>query len=85
MKNKVIKLASILAGMAISGQYIQADEQAVKPEIAESKELRESRLKWFREARFGMFIHWRVYAVPAGVYKGNDIIGLRNITLKPVL
>ncbi|RPI19787.1 MAG: glycosyl hydrolase, partial [Acidobacteria bacterium] len=27
---------------------------------------REARLKWWREARFGMFIHWGVYSVPAG-------------------
>ncbi len=28
-----------------------------------------ARMKWFHEARFGMFIHWGVYSVPAGVYK----------------
>ncbi|HEV8484027.1 MAG TPA: alpha-L-fucosidase, partial [Blastocatellia bacterium] len=26
---------------------------------------------WWREARFGMFIHWGLYAVPAGEYKGQ--------------
>ncbi|NDP19559.1 MAG: alpha-L-fucosidase [Paludibacter sp.] len=26
---------------------------------------REDRTKWFRDARFGMFIHWGVYAIPA--------------------
>jgi len=26
---------------------------------------RSARMKWFREARFGIFIHWGVYAVPA--------------------
>jgi len=31
------------------------------------------RMKWWREARFGMFIHWGVYAVPAGIYKGQKI------------
>lgn len=31
---------------------------------------RDERMKWWREARFGMFIHWGVYAVPAGTYKG---------------
>ena len=31
------------------------------------------RMKWWREARFGMFIHWGVYAVPAGMYKGQKI------------
>jgi alpha-L-fucosidase len=38
---------------------------------------RDARMKWWREARFGMFIHWGVYAVPAGEYKGQrfDHIG----------
>jgi alpha-L-fucosidase len=31
------------------------------------------RLQWWDEARFGMFIHWGVYAVPAGVYQGEEI------------
>src|ERR1041384_2459443 len=30
-----------------------------------------ARMKWGREARFGMFIHWGLYAVPAGEYKGQ--------------
>ena len=34
------------------------------------------RLKWWREARFGMFIHWGVYAVPAGIWKGKDVPGI---------
>ena len=25
----------------------------------------ERRMKWFLEARFGMFIHWGLYAIPA--------------------
>jgi alpha-L-fucosidase len=33
----------------------------------------DERMKWWREARFGMFIHWGVYAVPAGTYKGQKI------------
>ena len=31
------------------------------------------RLAWWREARFGMFIHWGLYAVAAGVWKGKRI------------
>lgn len=30
---------------------------------------REQRIEWWREARFGMFIHWGLYAIPAGVWK----------------
>ena len=34
---------------------------------------RDQRMKWWREARFGMFIHWGVYAVPAGTHNGQRI------------
>src|SRR5207247_10710246 len=37
---------------------------------------REKRLQWWREPRFGMFIHWGLYAVPAGEWKGKPIAGL---------
>ena len=42
----------------------------------ETKEQRDARMKWWREARFGMFIHWGIYSVPAGVYNGQPIGGL---------
>ena len=38
----------------------------------ESKEARDKRMQWWREARFGMFIHWGPYSVPGGVYNGNQ-------------
>src|SRR6266545_5824788 len=37
---------------------------------------REKRLEWFREAKYGMFIHWGLYAVPAGEWKGRRCLGL---------
>ena len=33
----------------------------------------EPALAWFREAKFGLFIHWGLYAVPAGEWKGQPI------------
>src|SRR5512138_2866208 len=42
---------------------------------AESAKAHEARMAWFREARFGMFIHWGVYSVPAGEYKENKNFG----------
>jgi alpha-L-fucosidase len=33
----------------------------------------DQRMEWWREARLGMFIHWGVYAVPAGTYNGQKI------------
>jgi alpha-L-fucosidase len=36
----------------------------------------EGRMEWFRAARFGMFIHWGLYAIPAGRWKGQSIAGI---------
>jgi len=41
----------------------------------ETKKQHDKRMAWWREARFGMFIHWGVYAVPAGQWQGEEIRG----------
>ena len=46
------------------------------PYANETPAQRDARMKWWREARFGMFIHWGVYSVPAGTYKGKQIAGI---------
>lgn len=33
-------------------------------------------MAWWRYAKFGMFIHWGVYSVPAGTYDGEKIDGI---------
>jgi alpha-L-fucosidase len=40
---------------------------------AESLEARTERMKWFNEARFGMFIHWGVYSEAAGEWNGKPV------------
>ena len=42
----------------------------------ESEDSKLERMKWWKEARFGMFIHWGLYAVPAGEYKGQRDEGI---------
>ena len=32
---------------------------------------KDKRMEWWRDARFGMFIHWGLYAVPAGQWNGK--------------
>ncbi|HOX27877.1 MAG TPA: alpha-L-fucosidase [bacterium] len=39
----------------------------------ESREARDERMAWWREARFGMFIHWGLYSVAAGKWNGIPI------------
>ena len=31
--------------------------------------------EWFKQAKFGMFIHWGLYSIPAGEWKGKRAEG----------
>jgi alpha-L-fucosidase len=42
---------------------------------AETTEQHDARMQWWRDARFGMFIHWGLYAVPAGEWEGKTDYG----------
>jgi len=47
----------------------QVIPKAPAPSIpAETPEQRHARMQWWREARFGLFIHWGLYAIPAGTW-----------------
>ncbi len=43
------------------------------PKNNESKIIRENALKEWKAMKFGLFIHWGVYSIPAGVWKGKQI------------
>ncbi|HAC79074.1 MAG TPA: hypothetical protein DCG06_02175 [Deltaproteobacteria bacterium] len=45
----------------------------VGPYATETEHERNERMSWWRDARFGLFIHWGVYAVPAGMHEGERI------------
>ena len=51
-------------------------QTTAKSALPETKQQHDERMKWWRDARFGMFIHWGVYSVPAGTYKGKQISGI---------
>ncbi len=42
----------------------------------ETEEEKDARMAWWDDAKFGMFIHWGLYAVPAGEYKGEKVPGI---------
>ena len=42
----------------------------------ESPEAKQARLAWFKDAKYGLFIHWGLYAIPAGEWKSKQIPGL---------
>ena len=52
------------------------EDASPDPYANETQEQRDARMGWWRDARFGMFIHWGVYAVPAGKYREEKIGGI---------
>jgi alpha-L-fucosidase len=36
----------------------------------------QEKMEWWKEAKFGMFIHWGVYSVPAGIYHRKEVNGI---------
>jgi alpha-L-fucosidase len=68
----VILCALVAAGCAEMSSQLSSHNLRQK----KSKLNKDERMKWWRDARFGMFIHWGIYAVPAGTYKGKQIDGI---------
>jgi len=49
---------------------------AMRQEESQTGSAQEDKMDWWREARFGLFIHWGLYAQPAGEWKGEKIPGI---------
>jgi len=63
------KLSVIFAAILLLFKTTMAQEP-------ETEAHRRQRMQWWNEARFGMFIHWGIYSVPAGTYDGKQIPGI---------
>jgi alpha-L-fucosidase len=65
-----LALALLLAPLAA----LAADTPA--PVDPESPAAKAKRLEWFRHDKFGLFIHWGLYSIPAGYWKGQRSPGI---------
>ncbi|GAC1415737.1 MAG: hypothetical protein NVSMB62_04160 [Acidobacteriaceae bacterium] len=75
-------LAALFGGTAAHAQ-LEGNSTATTPrhpvpavQDTESPAQRDARMQWWREARFGMFIHWGLYSIPAGTWDGKQIPGI---------
>ncbi len=74
----MLKSHRALAAIVIAcGCVAACAEQPASPASSapETKQQRDARMAWFREAKFGLFIHWGVYSVPAGEWRGQKDYG----------
>jgi alpha-L-fucosidase len=70
-KHITIALGVLLIALPLLSSGLQMGGAA-----ADSDEARNARLAWFKTAKYGMFIHWGLYAIPAGEWKGQSVPGL---------
>lgn len=65
----------LLAGLLTLGLAAGPPARA-EGELVKDDPLTSPRTRWYREGKYGMFIHWGLYAVPAGEYQGKKVGGL---------
>ena len=68
MKRKSCKIRMTAIALAVVSAATATAEDGPAPA---GEPAREQRIQWWREARFGMFIHWGLYAIPGGTWKGK--------------
>src|SRR6516165_5567152 len=82
---KISSFASAVAVIIMTASCSSVKKTSTAPAVASSETnaakaawqrdygaSHEKRMEWWRDARFGMFIHWGVYSVPAGTYHGEQ-------------
>jgi alpha-L-fucosidase len=72
MQHVIRKTLASLILLPVFLQSLQAQTKLVREDTNQG----DGKMDWWRKARLGMFIHWGVYAVPAGTYKDKEIGGL---------
>jgi alpha-L-fucosidase len=72
-------LALLLLDASVAGLTLGDDlnRHAIEIGVEGSQDAAKAkRLEWFHEAKYGLFIHWGLYAIPAGQWQGRRIPGI---------
>jgi alpha-L-fucosidase len=65
MRIKAHTILLLLTAATLFPSFARCQQPQTNPNTGETPEQFAARTKWWREAKFGMFIHWGIYAVPA--------------------
>lgn len=74
-----LRLAAVVLVILLGGGARAADDPEVAPfaGVGDLQATHEARVRWFREARFGMFIHWGLYSAAGGYWPPDRATGKR--------
>lgn len=68
-------LAPVLIALAVAAAPAAAVPPPAVAAPTESQAAFDARMRWWREARFGMFVHWGLYSGAAGRWNGVPVKG----------
>ncbi|HOV78149.1 MAG TPA: alpha-L-fucosidase, partial [Sedimentisphaerales bacterium] len=68
-----MKRATYPAAVCLTAMFVLAQLPIERVCMAETKEQRDARMDWWRQARFGMFVHWGLYSGLAGTWKDKPV------------
>ena len=66
----LLDLTALFAAPLLPGP---AHAWQASPSVDANKAQRDARMHWWRQARFGVFIRWKLYSVPVGCYHEGPI------------
>ena len=66
MNKRLIAISVLLASL-----FVGCTEKRAPEEVSMS--LSPEKVEWFKEAKFGMFIHWGLYSILEGTYNGHTM------------
>jgi alpha-L-fucosidase len=74
MKRGISQFLSLQLCVALLAAGAALAQPGAKPLPAPKSQ--DEKMEWFRQAKFGLFIHWGLYAIPAGEWKGQPVAGI---------
>jgi alpha-L-fucosidase len=82
--NRSISIVVVFAAVSLGYAQLEGNKPDTQPvqhpvpsvQDTETPAQKDARMQWWREARFGMFIHWGLYSIPAGTWDGKQIPGI---------
>ncbi len=69
MRRKISPRSGLVATIALA----MFGSLFVPTAVAETQDERDARMRWWREARFGMFVHWGLYSGLAGTWNDKPV------------
>jgi len=84
----MIATTAFVAALALVAPQEQLERYGGVNLVNETPEQHDARMQWFRDAKFGMFIHWGAYSTAGGEWNGKRVGGagewlLSNAQIRP--